>query len=515
MTDLVLPLNPVPNEVEWRLMDNSGVNGAGPWGATQTIARPGNRWACRLTYNNLRNADRHRLMAFVASLAGRSNRAWVVDVSASQRGSMSAPELFTNADFSNGVTGWSVIGAAAAANGGARIKATAPLTELDFYQSVTLSNVVPYALRAFYLNGLGSSGSNVTVGPTIDGGLANYSNSIRGYNFCSGVPPNNGPSNNYALVVLNNSTWLAGSYLDLPFASMARCLQVDNGPNALTYSDQIDNAAWTKIALTGVTANAATAPDGTVTADAIVEDSATTGHYVTQSAAGTTVLSRRTVGNTGAGNYGEAYFDLNAGTSSNVGTGGTASNARAFVVPYGSNWYFCCIVARLPSGLTNAPILQLLNGVTASYTGNGTSSVYAWRCGTALSAMPTRGGLTTTTAIASGTSQTGNAIYVKGGPASTNGAFAAGDMVEITEGPNKTTAGYSQMVRLTADLDFDAAGRGYMQFEPSLRVSPADNAAIIVQKPMVKMMLNENSVGWPTRPGLFSDFSVEFVEALT
>ena len=42
--------------------------------------------------------------------------------------------------------------------------------------------------------------------------------------------------------------------------------------NILTYSEQIDNAAWSKIALgtrTGVTANAATAPDGNTTADLV------------------------------------------------------------------------------------------------------------------------------------------------------------------------------------------------------------------------------------------------------
>jgi hypothetical protein len=45
--------------------------------------------------------------------------------------------------------------------------------------------------------------------------------------------------------------------------------------NLLTYSEQFDNAAWTK-GNTTISANAATAPDGQTTADKLVEDSATT-----------------------------------------------------------------------------------------------------------------------------------------------------------------------------------------------------------------------------------------------
>ena len=49
--------------------------------------------------------------------------------------------------------------------------------------------------------------------------------------------------------------------------------------NLLTYSEQFDNAAWTKTSST-VTANADTAPDGTLTADALIEDGSTANHLV-------------------------------------------------------------------------------------------------------------------------------------------------------------------------------------------------------------------------------------------
>jgi hypothetical protein len=51
-----------------------------------------------------------------------------------------------------------------------------------------------------------------------------------------------------------------------------------------------------------------------------------------------------------------------------------------------------------------------------------------------------------------------------------------------------------------------------MQFEPPCPYQISDNAPVIVQKPMVKMMLADGDNGWPTRPGMFSDFSIELVQ---
>lgn len=51
--------------------------------------------------------------------------------------------------------------------------------------------------------------------------------------------------------------------------------------NLLLYSEQLDNAAWTKTAVT-VTANAAVSPDGSATADKIIATAANTLHQITQ-----------------------------------------------------------------------------------------------------------------------------------------------------------------------------------------------------------------------------------------
>jgi hypothetical protein len=235
---------------------------------------------------------------------------------------------------------------------------------------------------------------------------------------------------------------LVGDWLDTPFTSLSRCALVDNGPNALLYSDQIDNAAWTKANVT-ITANGATAPDGTTTADAIVENSATSQHYVQQSVARASAAEdicaygyfkrgagarniRLIAGDSSLSNYGQAYFDLGAGTVSAGSINGSATNPRAFIRAAGDGWYFCSVVVRLPTstGLTN--YADLTDGTTTGYTGDGTSSVYAWRMGAARSGLPTRGALTTATALASGTTQTGSGLYLKGLPASTQNIRAAG-----------------------------------------------------------------------------------------
>ena len=53
--------------------------------------------------------------------------------------------------------------------------------------------------------------------------------------------------------------------------------------NLFTYSEQFDNASWVKERIT-ITTNATTAPNGTLTADKIVEDTTTNSHRVRQNA---------------------------------------------------------------------------------------------------------------------------------------------------------------------------------------------------------------------------------------
>ena len=517
--DVLIPPDIPIAEIEWRILDNTAVSTSPLNGVTTTFTRPGTRWGARLSFRNLKDRDRARLLAIIAAVRGRSGRVYFTSAADPARtGGYSFPELFTNADFASGVTGWSQSAAALSVSDRVmRITATS-IAAPCIYQNPAVTQYAPLIVRGF----AGARSRNGTFIGTSADGISNYATDAQGMVAQSWVPLSAFAGNTFPIVHnASGNAGLVGDWLDTPFTSLSRCALVDNGPNALLYSDQIDNAAWTKANVT-ITANGATAPDGTTTADAIVENSATSQHYVQQSVARASAAEdicaygyfkrgagarniRLIAGDSSLSNYGQAYFDLGAGTVSAGSINGSATNPRAFIRAAGDGWYFCSVVVRLPTstGLTN--YADLTDGTTTGYTGDGTSSVYAWRLGAARSGVPTRGALTTATALASGATQTGSGLYLKGLPVSTQNIRAAGDMVEIM------LPTYSQLVRLTAALDSDAAGLGYLQFENPVRVSPADNAAVIFNQPMMRGILTEGP-SWPTRPGLFSDFDIDLIE---
>jgi hypothetical protein len=112
--------------------------------------------------------------------------------------------------------------------------------------------------------------------------------------------------------------------------------------------------------------------------------------------------------------------------------------------------------------------------------------------------------------LVNGASQVGNILNVDGGPVSTLAAIRAGEFVSIAPATFSPTFTYlPQLVRLTEDLDIDSTGAGRMVFEPNLRVSPADNAAVVVRNPFSRFMVDEHlareSVSAPSFRGLVID----------
>lgn len=161
--------------------------------------------------------------------------------------------------------------------------------------------------------------------------------------------------------------------------------------NLLAYSEDFSNAAWVKNSCT-VSANILTAPDGTITADKLVEDSTNTLHflsYVATFVASTTYTlsvfakagerTRLQISGSGSSwaSFSTAVFDLSTGT---VVTN-TGAFTSASITLVGNGWYRCTA-----TGLSNAsPISQQVaqfmlvqSGSTTSYTGNGFSGIYIW-----------------------------------------------------------------------------------------------------------------------------------------
>lgn len=146
--------------------------------------------------------------------------------------------------------------------------------------------------------------------------------------------------------------------------------------NLLTYSQDFDNASWTKQEVT-VTANATTAPDGTLTADKLTPSTVTSTHQVAK----LSVVSSQTCTisfyakadgyNTvevldGTSAVNGALFNISAGSVSNIGTGlGT-------ITAVGNGWYRCILV------VTTTGVRFYIPTSASNFTGNGTSGIFIW-----------------------------------------------------------------------------------------------------------------------------------------
>lgn len=159
--------------------------------------------------------------------------------------------------------------------------------------------------------------------------------------------------------------------------------------NFLLYSEEFDNGAWTTGNST-IKANATTAPDGATTADKLVENTANTNHNVQQNtrsyvagqpytasvyvkAAGRSKIELWFPGTIFPTNR-SAIFDL-SGSGSAVHSGtGTAS-----IQLVGSGWYRCSFTLTCASSGTGyGCAINLNNGSTITYTGDGVSGVFIW-----------------------------------------------------------------------------------------------------------------------------------------
>ena len=216
------------------------------------------------------------------------------------------------------------------------------------------------------------------------------------------------------LVGTTNALWnRAGAFpsLDLRFADSKSLVDATTGSNLVTFtrassgtfvgsdgvirtavtnlllrSEEFDNASWTKTRIS-VTANAIAAPNGTLTADQLIEDnSASTTHFVTVTATVTATTHTHSVyakpngrnhialqGFNGASNP-TAYFNITTGV---VGT--TTGVASTAITPAGDGWYRCSITYAVTSGtVTTAAVYLATADNSPTYTGDNASGIYIW-----------------------------------------------------------------------------------------------------------------------------------------
>jgi hypothetical protein len=179
--------------------------------------------------------------------------------------------------------------------------------------------------------------------------------------------------------------------------------------NQVLYSEDFTNAEWIKTR-SSISSNSTIAPDGTLTADKLIEDTAAGSHFIQDSinyvAGQIYTLSIYAKADTRSSisiqmpgpaftTIKSAFFNLSTGAVTNISTGATAN-----IENVGNGWYRCSITSTATTTATASTAIGILAiGTSISYTGDGTSGLFIWG---AQSAIGSPAYLPTTTTTNSG-----------------------------------------------------------------------------------------------------------------
>lgn len=529
MTDIPLPPSAPVKSIRWRTISPAGRSGNQYTGEVRTRALGGDRMGCTIDFAIVNESTRAQLLSWIAQLRGQVNTALIVDPGYRKRGTFPGGELLVNFDFSAAHTvGWNAASpevTPAIVDGVYRAAVNRYFSSsVDIIRqaaAINVSQYMPHLMRWVCRQG-NFSGSVVPrwrngAGTAIaTGAVVAAPNQLifDTYNI---------ESTTAIMGVLNVSSgnMVAGDYLLIPYVSAAQCIRVDGGGSLGTRSDSIDDAAWSKSGVT-VLADANLAPDGSGTADRIIENGATSQHIALQASLTrvsaitdlcTYAYVRRSVGTRNfelivgndASNYVRATFDLGtlATTATNVGT---ATNGRAYIADVGNGWYYCAAVGRMAAAATAYIQVGLLSGTTSSYAGDSASALNIWRAGIIQSSEPTRGTQTTSAAVPAAAAPKGLAFNVKGLPPSTANLLMMNDYVSVHAG---TRIFYRQ---LATNLNSDAAGLGRIEFTLPIPYDVPADSPIAIHRPLARMVCVSDIPEWLTDPGIFSTASLEFEE---
>lgn len=249
--------------------------------------------------------------------------------------------------------------------------------------------------------------------------------------------------------------------------------EVSNGApklNELIQTQNFDSASWTKTR-SSITANAVAAPNGTLTADKLVEDTTVTNsHLVSMAGIPLDASVRELFVFAKQAERSALFIQLYDGTTTysgnfNLATGsvGTTSNATSSITPLSDGWYRCAIVTNTPTAAASGSVTYSIQNPlgTNIYTGDGTSGLYLWE-----------GGLRRID-VAGDYFSVGNVYPFHG---------AMVDGVKYFDDTNGNSVN-SNVVTEAAGTPLPTAGRGYLpedsRFNLFLRSSEFDNASWI------------------------------------
>lgn len=108
--------------------------------------------------------------------------------------------------------------------------------------------------------------------------------------------------------------------------------------------------------------------------------------------------------------------------------------------------------------------------------------------------------------LVNGASQTGKSLIIDGLTAGATGK--AGDYFQLG------TTSTSRLYKLTKDFTANGSGQATIDFQPRLRATPGDNAALTLASPKGMFMLSQNQVGWSIGEAMIYGLSFACMEDL-
>jgi hypothetical protein len=109
------------------------------------------------------------------------------------------------------------------------------------------------------------------------------------------------------------------------------------------------------------------------------------------------------------------------------------------------------------------------------------------------------------TPLVKGAAQTGSSLITDGWTPTTT--LLAGDYIGFNAG--------AELRMIVADATADGSGNMTLTLDAPLRVSPADNSAIVITAPTCIMRLAGDDIEWPYHPGKISTFTLDAVEVFS